>query len=238
LTSADLRALPLELMFPRNLLLRGWAFGRLFAHHEPPGPVRPLVCRWRARKDHLLEAAAQRTSEAVSNFLNGCGSNARVLPAVQGTERALPFPFPLFSSKFDNASYASKYPFCDFFDIGMDLIPDREFALYIFTYGDFCEMPLVLHDMITKLPFAFFMFIPAQFIREAFGILGPIFERQARRVQYAKEKQATGSDKDMRTMALHCAVATVPYDFITLVQATLIHSIGCPVMCIAPGQRR
>jgi hypothetical protein len=161
-----------------------------------------------------------------------------IMSMVDGNERALPFPFPLFSSKLENANYAAKYPFCDFFDVGQDLGGSgTDFALYLFTYGDFCEMPLFVYELLARFPFAFFMFIPAQFVREAFALLTPIFERQARRAHFSWEAQGRAvSEKELRLLTMQMAVGSVPYDFITLLQGTLMNALGCPVLLIAPGQ--
>jgi hypothetical protein len=232
-TSHDLRSLPFELMFPKNLVLRAWSYGRLLLRPKSaPAAPRVVVCRWRAKKDHLLGAAAQRTWEAISRIANpGRG----VLPLVDGGERALPFPFPLFSSKLDNAFYAAKYPFADFVDVGQEIA--GEFALYVFTYGDFCEMPAFVYDLLVRFPLAFFMFIPAQFVREAFAMLVPIFERQGRRAQHQWEAQIHSlQEKELRITNMQMAVAGVPYDFVTLLQGTLMIALGCPVLLIAPGQ--
>jgi hypothetical protein len=234
--SADLAALPVELLFPRNAVVRGWAFARFLLHPRASNaPLRAVVYRWRARKEYLLECAAQRTAEAVATLVSGCGPAPPFLPAVSGAERAMPFPFPLFSSRMENAAYASKYPFCDFCDLSSEAMPGQEFALHIFTYGDFCEMSATVHDFVTRFPSAFFLFIPGQFVREAFAILSAIFERQVRRCQYVRESEA-GAAAATKSMMLHCAVARVAYDFVSLLQGTLIAQLGCPVILLSPGE--
>jgi hypothetical protein len=234
--SADVAALPIELLFPRHSVIRGWAFARFLLHPRVSNSaLRTVAYRWKARKDYLLECAATRTAEAVSTLISGCGPAVPFLPAVSGSERALPFPFPLFSSRMENAAYASKYPFCDFCDLSSEAIPNQEFSLHIFTYGDFCEMSATVHDFVTRFPSAFFMFIPGQFVREAFALLSAIFERQLRRCQYVKESEAGAGTATKNTM-LHCAVARVAYDFVSLLQGTLIGQLGCPVILLSPGE--
>jgi hypothetical protein len=78
------------------------------------------------------------------------------------------------------------------------------------------------------------MFIPAQFVREAFAILTPIFERQTRRAQYVEENRE--SSKNLEVITRHFTLVNVPYDFITLVQATLMSAIGCPIIVVSPSQ--
>jgi hypothetical protein len=104
-------------------------------------------------------------------------------------------------------------------------------ALFIFTYSDYCEMPLMLEKIMGDYPFAFYMFIPAQFVREAFREMTLIFERQEKRIQYFAVKSNRESTEGKRNMV----VTTTPFDFLTLVQGTLMATLGCPIPVIAPA---
>jgi hypothetical protein len=81
----------------------------------------------------------------------------------------------------DTDVYRTKFPFCQFFDIAGGQLPREPSGFYNFTYSDFCEMPSGLVKMIERFPFAYFMFIPARFIREAFTAMKDIFKRQGMR---------------------------------------------------------
>jgi len=92
-------------------------------------------------------------------------------------------------------------------------------------------MPLMLERMVGDYPFAFYMFIPAQFVREAFQEMLPIFERHEKRVQWCKTE--TGADPIEK--ARQMVVCQVPFDFLTLLQGTLMLALGCPIPVITPA---
>jgi hypothetical protein len=230
ITSADLRALPLEFMFPKHLVLRACNFVQLMLKPNAKLPVvKPVVCR---QKVADLESASRRRCEAVEHFLQGCGSGGAFLPYIGPSGRSAPLPFPLFSSARDTGSYRSKYPFCEIVELSQENLLDRVTGLYIFTYADFCEMPKMLQKMIAKYPFAYYMFIPAMHVKEAFTAMVAIFERQQKRVEYAaKEAKADGDVNFFR----HCLLTKVPFDFITILQGTLMDALGCPIALVCPA---
>jgi hypothetical protein len=92
-------------------------------------------------------------------------------------------------------------------------------------------MPLMLEKMMGDYPFAFYMFIPAQFVREAFREMVLIFERQEKRIQYC----AMDSPRESTEGRLNMGVSAVPFNFVTLVQGTLMATLGCPIPVIAPA---
>jgi hypothetical protein len=231
-TSADLRALPLETMFPDSLVLRCWSFVKLMLRPNTQlPPPRPTICRWKADRDHLMQSAVKRSFEEVERLLQACGSTRALAPYVDENERGVCFPFPLFSSNVKTAKYQAKYPFCDFIDVAPDSFPQTVSVLFIFTYSDFCEMPLMLEKMVSDYPFAFYMFIPAQFVREAFGIMVAVFERQEKRIQWCSAE----ANRETTEWAKHWDLCHVPFDFLTLLQGTLMLALGCPIPVITPG---
>jgi hypothetical protein len=93
-------------------------------------------------------------------------------------------------------------------------------------------MPIMIENLIEGHPFAFLMFIPGQWVREAFALLVKIFERQERRVAFTEKQSLEQTPEKL----LNKVVSQVPFDFITLVQGTLIRRLGCPIPLIAPAQ--
>jgi hypothetical protein len=227
-TTPDLRALPFEFMFAKNLVLRGWNYAHILIRPSCRVPeTKPIVCR----ADQRPEDAARRTVEAIDGFLQGCGSGSSFVPFVAETGRIHPLPSPLLSQNREMAACRAKFPFCQFEELTLESSAEGLQGLYVFTYTDFCEMPEFLRKMGMRSPFAYCMFIPILRVKEAFDAMALIFERQQRRIQFAKqdvnvEMGATGM--------LHCVLAKVPYDFITILQGTLMEILGCPIILICP----
>jgi hypothetical protein len=219
-------------MFPNQLVLRGASYSQLLL--RPPVKLafpKMSVLRWKGDAGHLMESALKRSCEEVGRFLIGCGGSvAAVVPYVEESERVIPFPFPLFSSNLENEYYAQKFPFCEFLDISPGQIPAKSSALWVFTWSDLSEMPAIIERMIFEQPFAFYMFIPAQFVRDAFREMISIFERQAKRIEYVQ----SGRNTDSPTELLHYVLTAIPFDFVTVLHATLIHLLNCPIGLIAP----
>lgn len=233
-TSSDLRCMPLELMFPKQQVLRCSGLVQLMLKPTTQIPYpRMTVCRWKGEASHLMESAVKRSCEEIHRFIYTCGGCDEFIPYVDELERSVCFPYPLFSSNQDNSYYRGKYKFCDFVDVQPNVVPDKVAALFMFTYSDFCEMPLMLERMIREHPFAFYMFIPAQFVRDAFREMIPIFERQQKRISFVNGCTKNGEVPDW--VAQH-ACMLIPYDFCTCLQTTLIQRLGCPIALIAPSQ--
>jgi hypothetical protein len=232
-TSADLRGLPLELMFPDQLVLRCSSFVQLALRpsQRRDNPAQVVICRWIKDRDRLMARAVARSIEAIQTLLQACGSPAISVPHVDEAERKVCFPFPLFSSNVENLAYSQKFPFCEVVDVAADTFPERDAELYIFTYSDLCEMPVLVEELMKRFPFAHFMFIPAQFVREAFALMGPIFERQEKRRALVAKAEIFKFDNG----GYHLIVSSVAFDFVTLLQGTLIRTLGCPVAVIVPG---
>jgi hypothetical protein len=90
-------------------------------------------------------------------------------------------------------------------------------------------MPRLVRKLIGQYPFAYYMFIPASFVKEAFEALVAIFERHQKRLEFVLENADALSDP---TLIQHCLITKVPYDFVTILQGTLIETLGCPVILI------
>ena len=228
-TSGDLRALPFEMMFPNILVLRSWSYSHIILKptEELEFP-KVSVCRWKGDAEHLMQNAVQRSREIIRCFVEACGGCFPMQPYVNGNDRNVCFPFPLFSSNLENNHYISKYPFCNFIDVEPNKFPKISSALFVFTYSDLSEMPLMLESLVSEYPFSFYMFIPAQFVREAFTIMSSIFERHHRRAQYLKDHPNDPS------LSRHQLLCKVPFDFVTCLQATLMQQLNCPIALIAP----
>ena len=103
-------------------------------------------------------------------------------------------------------------------------------SLFLFTYSDLAEMPLLLDKLMDLFPLSYFMFIPAQFVREAFQQMVMIFERHQRRIKFVEDHP------DDNSLALHKEICNNVFDFVTLLQATLIQILDCPVPLFVPTQ--
>jgi hypothetical protein len=220
--SSALRALPYELMWPQHLVLRCLSFQRLMLP-PPPRPIRPpkaTVLRWAADAGHLMDMAIRRSVEEVHRLLRGYSPYPPFLPFVNDMERSLPFPFALFSSNSESSKYTILYPFCTVVNVTARSSPQVNSDLVILSYSDLSEVSALVERLILDHPFCFFLFIPCQFVREAFKIMTAIFERQERRAQSSRP-----CDVDVSTRA---------YDFVTLLQSTLSASLGCAIPLIAP----
>jgi hypothetical protein len=231
-TSGDLRGLPIEMMFPAQLVLRCWSFAGLARRPARVlSPPVPTVCRWKGDPDHLMASAIRRSFECVQRLLQGCGAPTLYLPYVDGVERTVCFPFPLFSSNQDDGRYGARFSFCEVIDVVPGNFCAGGSQLFIFTVSDFCEMPAGLEKLVRDEPFAYFMFIPAQFVREAFAMMIPIFERHQKRKAYLAKIEDMTTERATR----HFVVSSVAFDFITLLQGTLIRALGCGISLIVPG---
>ncbi|OHT15964.1 hypothetical protein TRFO_13654 [Tritrichomonas foetus] len=234
ITSTDLSALPLELMFPEVLILRCWQYTCLLLKpnlsEEKLDFPKPTVFRYKANPEHLMNVAVKRSKDEISEFIEGIGGGAPHTPYVSENERSICFPFPLFSSNLTNQYYSGKFPFCEFVNVEPESYPSIRSALFIFTYSDLCEMPLMLDRLIKESPFCFFMFIPAQFVREAFVQMTLIFDRHQRRLHYI------GEHKGEAALIPHEIVSSRPFDFVTILQTTLMQMLDCPIPLIAPTQ--
>jgi tetratricopeptide (TPR) repeat protein len=231
-TSADLRGLPFELMFPSVLVLRALSFVQLaLAPKLKQQNLKVIICRQKGESKMLRQNAIRRSHESIRLFLQGCGAGEMVVPFVSPFGRNFPVPFPLFSSKKDTSVYRGKYPFCEFFDLSPGRSPQLPTALYIFTYSDLCEMSTTVHELTILYPMAFFMFIPAPFVRDALKTLGPIMERHQQRAKFLQQPSPQG---EPGVLKLHLALIQVPYTFVTALQGTLIEMLGCPIVVLGP----
>jgi hypothetical protein len=228
----DLRALPFELFFPNVLVVRALSFVQLTLrpktkHRDP----KFTVCRQRGDSEILVRVAMRRSQACIQQFLQGCGAGEMILPSVSPPGQHFSIPFPLFSSKVQTSAYRGKYSFCEFFD----LIPGKDLsvptAIHMFTYSDLCEMSAMIHEMIITYPSSCFMFIPAAFVRDAFALLVPIMARHQQMVKWVQQNNTSSPDA---TLKLQRALLQVPYNFVTILQGTLMEILGCPIALICP----
>lgn len=105
-----------------------------------------------------------------------------------------------------------------------------KYSIFIFTYSDLAEMPLILEKLMNKYPYAYCMFIPAQFVREAFQQMVMIFERHQRRIKFVEDHP------DDISLAPHKDICNNVFDFVTLLQQTLMQILDCPIPLFVPTQ--
>jgi hypothetical protein len=232
-TSGDLRGLPFELMFSEQLVLRCSSLIGLGRRPDNQRVLKPqvTVCRFSGDPDRLMSSAIRRSVEIIQRVLEGCGSENSFVPRVDERDRRTCLPFPLFSSNTETQSYATRFPFLEVIDVTSDVFPHNEDTLYVFTYSDLCEMPLMIDKLLRECPFAYHMFIPAQFVREAFQLMIHIYERHEKRKLFIEKIESL----DSRPLTDQFIVASVSFDFVTLLQGTLIKLLGCPIALITYG---
>jgi hypothetical protein len=219
--SATLRGLPYELMFPEHLVLRCVRFRHLLLPCPPEmPPPKPAVFRWHGEPTRLMDIAIRRSFEEIYRVVHAYSPSPQMKLFVDELERSLPFPMALFSSNADTLKYTARYPFCTVFNISTKWSPNADCGLFVFSYSDLSEMSAIVDRSIRSCPLSFFMFIPCQFVREAFTLMIDIFERQVARQQSKR-------DCDVK-------VSKRAYDFVTLLQGTIQATLGCPIPLIAP----
>jgi hypothetical protein len=190
---------------------------------RPPAampPPKPAVFRWQTEPARMTDIAIRRSLEEINRVIQAYSPYPQILNFVDGLERLLPFPMALFSSNADSGKCTAKYPFCTVHAVSTKWVPKVDGGLFVMSYSDVSEVSGITEQVILECPFSFFLFIPCQFVREAFALMIDIFERQAAR-QLSKRP-------------CDVAVATRAYDFVTLLQGTLTASLGCPVPLVAP----
>jgi hypothetical protein len=220
-----LRALPLEVMFIGHIVRRSMSFVHILIRHAPvTGCPRVCVPRWREVAAHYFKAGVRRSCEEVQRFV-GFG---RLLRPLHG-EGKYCYPCPLFASNRESSAYQAKYPFCEIVDVRKDLGMELRAAFFILSYADFCEMPVMAARVMQENLGAFFMFIPAGAIRDAFKAMLLMFQRQEERVQFVQDHRGSMNDY----VKIHANVCE-PHEFVPALQATLIEQLGCPVPIIVP----
>jgi hypothetical protein len=135
----------------------------------------------------------------------------------------------LFASTRESSAYQAKYPFSEIVDVKKELDVEIRATFFVLSYADFCEIPAMVADLMQKNLGAFFMFIPAGVIRDAFKAMLLIFQRHEERLRYVQDH--TGSTNDC--VKMHANVCQ-PHEFVPALQATLIAQLGCPVAIIVP----
>ena len=229
--SSDLRALPLELIFRENLVIRCPSFSFLIQkrleHASYPINSLKLACFRRVLPpDVLREAGINRSIELIRSTICTLGSGEYPKPFINEKENTIPYPFPLYSSNKTTDFYNEKYPFCIFQEIkplsplvlppNINEIP----YLFIFTYSDLCSFPLFIDNIMEKAPLSFFMFIPAGAVRKSFELFTEVFKRQENRLQTSLPQQRE--------------LLTSPEKFVASLQLTLIRTLSIPVPLFMP----
>lgn len=225
--SRSLQSLPLELMFKEALVTRLPSFCSLVLpqnRRSVIGPLKVVVYRRlvsdrkKARWDGI-----QRSAEIVRSAIYAFGSAEPSQPYVDELERTLPYIFPLFSSNKNTESYTNTFKFATFKEIKSNSTPQPEYGshLYVFTYADMCEMPILIERIFREVANAYCLFIPANQIRSAFDIMKDIFERQNLRADSKDEN--------------HKKMFKQQEDFVCAMQITLIHTLQVPIPLFYPA---
>jgi hypothetical protein len=211
ITSADLRALPFETAFKQHLIRRAFKYTQVLLRVQfPSGVPHVRVLPPPQGRLNLADLSFRRAVESVQGFLG----LSRMPP-----ERPV---FPFFVKRAD-FPLPSKFPFCKTADDG----PPG--SLYVFTYADFVQMGPVLMALMEREKSAYFMFIPGQFVKEAFVAMNAIFERQVQRVKFVESQS-----EEEELVKLHAVVAR-PWEFVPALQVTLIAALGCPIPIFVPA---
>ncbi|EAY14173.1 hypothetical protein TVAG_373060 [Trichomonas vaginalis G3] len=224
--SHSLQSLPLEIMFRESLVTRVSSFTSLVlpqSRRSVVGALKVVVYRRivndrkKARWDGI-----QRSAEIVRSAIYAFGSAEPSKPYVDELERTLPYIFPLFSSNKNTDYYANIFKFCNFREIKPNATPSPECGslLYIFTYADLCEMPMLVERIFREVANAFCLFIPANQIRAAFDIMKDMFERQ--------KSRSESNDANQRK------IFKQQEDFVCAMQLTLIKILQVPIPLFYP----
>ena len=94
--------------------------------------------------------------------------------------------------------------------------------MYIFTYTDLCELPMMIEQMFKHSPLAIFMFIPANSFKKAFELMKDIFERHRIRM------------KDNHLEIQQQTLLFSPETLACSVQLTLIRALNVPIPLFMP----
>jgi hypothetical protein len=225
ITSADLRALPLEIMFRKHLIRRALKYTKVITRVVLPDGV-PAV--------HLIRPPrvvgpefGQRSLRAMALFLNSAGLTQG--PGVNAGDLPSSFPCPLFLGRTDTDSIVGKLPFCKIVNASLASVPHVPGGLFVLTYADFVEMSPLVEALLEGNRDAYFMFIPGYVTKQAFHLMDAMFERQGKRVQFV----GRGSDKNQDIVKLHAQMVK-PWEFVPAMQTTLIAALECPIPLIVP----
>lgn len=223
ITSRELNALPLELMFYDNLVFRLPNFAILFQKpsHNMGGIQKMIAFRRDLPPPQLRQEAIGRAAEAIQAAFSAIGACETPRQHVDGLERTLPCPFPLFSSNKDNEYYTSQYKFLCVEDVrpGSTAMLTSSKYLFVFTYTDLCEMPTMVENLLSTAQNSFFMFIPAFAVRECFALMKDIIHRN-------KLRQAGGEE--------HIKLLNNATGMVAAMQMTMIRKINAPIAVFVP----
>ncbi|OHT01573.1 hypothetical protein TRFO_31555 [Tritrichomonas foetus] len=242
-------SIPFELLFKQCHVQRMWNFSLLTHSMAQKSTEFPTIYFLRRQSD--IDLSTTRSISLINYCISSLGGQLTDVQYVNKDERAYNYVLPCFNSNKDNAYYNSKYPYCTFIEKpeiistndsvlnngdnshneynknhGSASSDNNQNFLYIMSYSDLCENPVLLQKLSQQKCGTIFMFIPAQLMKEALHLIKTVFERQKKRQAYVAEMKNSGQDKDF---ANHERIAKNPYDFIVSLQATLIATFDCPI---------
>ncbi|EAY08958.1 hypothetical protein TVAG_486050 [Trichomonas vaginalis G3] len=224
ITSRELNGLPLEVLFKENLVFRLPSYAALFMKpsHNMGGIQKMIVFRRETMNPlQLRQEGIQRSAEACQGTFSAIGASEFPKQHVEGLERTLPCPFPLFSSNKNNDFYLSKYKFICVEEVkpGSVAMATSSKYLFVFTYTDLCEMPTMVENLLSNAPNSFFMFIPSFAVRDCFKEMSDIVKRN-------KERQIGGEE--------HLRLLNNATAFVAAMQMTLMKKIHAPIPVFMP----
>ena len=227
--SHDLQFIPFELAFNDCYCLRSSSFAQLVlqgqsnvtSRNKTP---RPIVFR---SKNDMQNDITIRTHDLLNDLISAASGYSSEVSISDGVERSINFPTPLFSAQkeFDPKSFS----FCDFVDVKPNEFPKMQNAsssLFVFSYSDLFEMPILVRRVISEYPFSFFMFIPIFAMKDAFKKMKEIYERQAKRAEYVQKNGKASDDKNR-------VICENPMKFVSSMQITLQQALRVPIPLIS-----
>ena len=220
LCSTDLQGIPFETILVQYQVIRTFTYTSL-AMKEPNNrnnmDIKPLILRSR------LEDPGRYTIP-LNDFLYTFGGKPRHeiynLDRIKETVMQ-----PLFFSKENNEYYSRKYKFCSIIDNDKKTTI-RPNTVFIFSYGDLCELPNELLKRTKDFKFLSFMFIPNSYFKKAMKIMRNIYQRHDKRTKFAL------AHKD--EMQSQIEIIHTRNKMLTTMQSTLISNLNIPIPLFTP----
>jgi hypothetical protein len=169
ITSVDLGPVPFEVLFPNRVIVRAPSYSSLVFRlaKSPSRPIpTPVVLR------HPLDsfkAACGRVVDIVGYVMHDLCDGPPISGAGSG-ERYSPLATILFKSGTTEA-VQKRWQFARIIEHAPQW---SEF--FIFSFADLAEMSPVIRRVFSEFPSAFCMFIPGAYMKEAFRIIGKVYQ--------------------------------------------------------------
>ncbi|KAH0786876.1 hypothetical protein GPJ56_009253 [Histomonas meleagridis] len=227
-TSIDIIGLPFELMFPRHCIFRCYKYSNLLLHTEPHNKTPKLtIFKVKGEIEELKQSSTQRSYDSINTFIKSLGgSMTSIILSIKNNQRKYCDIFPLFltKKKHENAFYLNKYSFCDIIDTQNKVkIKMKKMSIYLFTYGDMCEMPQMIDELMRLCHASLFLFVPSMYMKTALKKMKEMFERNKVRGEYIR------NNKERKEIEIHMEMFKSPVVFYGLIKETLVRELNCPI---------